>query len=118
MITLTPEAVDELKDILAKENRPDLGLRVFVSPGGCSGLSYGMALEEQQEEGDTVIEQEGVRLLVDEFSATYLTGSEIDFSKSLMGGGFSVRNPNAARTCGCGHSFDTGQDAAYARSCH
>lgn len=118
MITLTPEAVEELKNILAKEERPDLALRVFVSPGGCSGLSYGMTLEEQHEEGDTVIEQEGVRILIDEFSATYVTGSEVDYSHSLMGGGFAIRNPNAVRTCGCGHSFDAGSDAATARSCH
>lgn len=118
MITLTPQAVNELKEIIAKEERQGLGLRVFVSPGGCSGMSYGMTLEDQQEEGDLVVEQDGIRLFVDEFSVAYLGGSEIDYTDSLMGGGFAVRNPNAARTCACGHSFDTGQDQQYARSCH
>jgi iron-sulfur cluster assembly protein len=118
MITLTPAAVNELKEILAKEERQDLGLRVFVSPGGCSGMSYGMTLEDHEEEGDLVIEQDGVRLFIDEFSINYLTGSEIDYVDSLIGGGFAVRNPNAVRTCGCGHSFDTGHEGQYARSCH
>jgi iron-sulfur cluster assembly protein len=112
MITMTPEAVTQLKDFLADQGTPDHALRVFVAPGGCSGLQYGMTIDETSDEGDEVIETNGVKVLVDNFSAMYLQGAEIDFVNSLMGGGFTVRNPNAVASCACGHSFDTGDDAA------
>lgn len=112
MISMTPEAVSQLKDFLADQGTPDHALRVFVAPGGCSGLQYGMTIDESADEGDEVIETSGVKVLVDNFSAMYLQGSEIDFVNSLMGGGFTVRNPNAVAGCACGHSFDTGDDAA------
>lgn len=95
MITMTPEAVDQLKEYLQDEGTPEAMLRVFVAPGGCSGLQYGMSVEETSEEDDHVIEQDGIKLLVDQFSAMYLGGAEIDYVNSLMGGGFTVRNPNA-----------------------
>ncbi|HEV2235643.1 MAG TPA: iron-sulfur cluster assembly accessory protein, partial [Ktedonobacterales bacterium] len=91
-------------------------LRVFVAGGGCSGLQYGMTLDERQE-GDTVVELGGVRVVVDEMSAQYLAGSEIDYVDSLMGAGFTVNNPNAVSTCGCGHSFKTAGDTGEARAC-
>lgn len=117
MITITDEAVDQLHDFLADQGTPDFGLRVFVAPGGCSGLQYGMSVEEEVEDGDTVIDAKGVRLMVDEFSAMYLEGAEIDFINSLMGGGFTVRNPNAVASCACGHSFDAGANGATAQGC-
>src|SRR5919199_883217 len=104
LVMLTDHAVAELRKIIAAEGRDDLALRVFVSPGGCSGLSYGMSLEEESDEGDFTVEQEGLRILVDEFSANYVKGSQIDYVSGLMGAGFTVRNPNAKRACACGQS--------------
>ena len=116
-ITITDLAVDELKRVLVKKGNPDLALRVFVSPGGCSGLSYGMAFEDSPSDDDVVVERDGVKLVVDEVSLMYLEGSEIDYVDQLMGGGFTVYNPNAVRSCSCGHSFDTGHNADTARPC-
>jgi iron-sulfur cluster assembly protein len=117
MISITSEAAEQLKGFLDEQGTPEAGLRVFVAPGGCSGLQYGMTIEENAEEGDEVIEADGVRLMVDNFSAMYLQGAEIDFVNSLMGGGFTVRNPNAVAGCACGHSFDTGENTQTAQGC-
>ncbi len=117
LVTLTEKAVTELRKIIASEGRDDLGLRVFVSPGGCSGLNYGMSLEEQPDEGDFVVEQAGLKIFIDEFSANFVRGSQIDYVSGLMGAGFTVHNPNAKRTCACGQSFDTGNNAATAQKC-
>jgi iron-sulfur cluster assembly protein len=117
MITITNEAVSQLKSFLAEQGTPEHGLRVFVAPGGCSGLQYGMTVEESAEDGDEIIETDGVRLLVDNFSAMYLKGAEVDYVNSLMGGGFTVRNPNAVASCACGHSFDTGGNAGTSQGC-
>lgn len=111
LISMTPEAIDQLKGFLSEQGTPDHALRVFVAPGGCSGLQYGMTIDEAADEGDEIIETNGVRVFVDNFSAMYLQGAEIDFVNSLMGGGFTVKNPNAVAGCACGHSFDTGDDA-------
>ncbi|GAC1349385.1 MAG: iron-sulfur cluster insertion protein ErpA [Ktedonobacteraceae bacterium] len=118
IVTLTGAATTRVRDLLQQENDPVLGLRVFVSGGGCSGLQYGMTLDEEQE-GDAVIVQEGVKLFVDEMSVGYLTGSDIDYVDSLMGAGFVVNNPNAVSACGCGQSFKTAtqSDEGQARSC-
>ncbi len=116
MITLTEPAAKELKRLVADQERAP-ALRVFVSPGGCSGMSYGMAFDGEVQEGDQIIEHDGVRICVDEMSAMYLTGSEIDYVDQLMGGGFNINNPNAVKSCACGHSFDTGSDNDTARSC-
>jgi iron-sulfur cluster assembly protein len=118
MMTLTPRARTQVKGLLARADNPKAALRVFVSPGGCSGMSYGMTLDDQEQEGDQLIEEDGVRLVVDEMSAMYLVGSEIDYHDALMGGGFQVQNPNAVKSCACGTSFDTGKDAESARVCH
>ncbi len=118
IVTLTETAASKVRDLLQQENDPELGLRIFVSGGGCSGLQYGMTLDEEQE-GDTVVALADVKVLVDEMSVGYLTGSEVDYVDSLMGAGFVVNNPNAVSACGCGHSFktaDTGEDTQ-ARSC-
>ena len=116
-VTLSTEALVQLKSLLGKENNPELALRVFVSGGGCSGLQYGMAFDDNVRPGDAVIEHEGVRVLVDDFSAPHIRGSEIDYVDSLMGAGFTVHNPNAVHSCSCGHSFDTGDDAGAAKAC-
>ena len=114
MITISDEAVEKLREFLDDQGTPEYALRVFVAPGGCSGLQYGMTIDETAEEGDEVVETEGVRLLVDNFSSMYLQGAEIDYT--LMGG-FTVRNPSAVASCACGHSFDAGGNAPTARGC-
>jgi iron-sulfur cluster assembly protein len=116
IINMTPAAGDKVRELLAQENDPSLGLRVFVAGGGCSGLQYGMTLDEEQE-GDTVVPIGGFNVLVDEMSMGYIDGSEIDYVDSLMGAGFTVNNPNAVSSCGCGHSFKTAGGGGEARSC-
>ena len=116
IINMTPAAADKVRELLEQENDPSLGLRVFVAGGGCSGLQYGMTLDEQQE-GDTVIAISGFNVLVDEMSVGYIDGSEIDYVDSLMGAGFTVNNPNAVSSCGCGHSFKTASGGGEARGC-
>ena len=118
LITLTPRATGKLKEILAQQDRQDLALRVYVTPGGCSGFSYGMTFADAIEEGDSVAEHEGVRVVVDPMSAMYLKGSEVDFVDALMGGGFALRNPNAVSTCGCGQSFKTEGHSGTAKACN
>ncbi len=117
-ITLTQAAVDQLRQLIAKQEEPDVALRVFVTPGGCSGFNYGMALDNVVQDDDVVLDQDGVKIIVDEFSMNYLTGAEVDYVDSLMGAGFTVLNPNAVSTCSCGHSFDTGDGEGSARRCH
>jgi iron-sulfur cluster assembly accessory protein len=116
IVNMTPAAVDKVRELLTQENDPSLALRVFVAGGGCSGLQYGMTLDEEQE-GDTVIPLSGIKILVDEMSMGYIDGSEIDYVDSLMGAGFTVNNPNAVSSCGCGHSFKTASGSGEAKSC-
>jgi len=116
LATLTSTAAAKVRELLEQEGNEALGLRVFVAGGGCSGLQYGMTLDEAQD-GDEVFEAHDVRVLIDEMSAQYIGGSEIDYVDSLMGAGFTVNNPNAVSTCGCGHSFKTAGDTGQARSC-
>ena len=117
VVSMTARASDKLKEVIAKQGRDDLALRVYVTPGGCSGFSYGMTFAEGKEEDDTLIEQDGVRIVVDPMSAMYIKGSEIDFVDALMGGGFALRNPNAVSSCGCGQSFKTADHAGTAKAC-
>ena len=108
VVEITPVAAEELKSYLGKQGKADGGLRVFVSAGGCSGLSYGMVPEDKETEDDYVVTQYGAKLIVDKSSMPFIAGSLIDFqSDKLMGGGFVVKNPNAVSTCGCGESFKT-----------
>jgi iron-sulfur cluster assembly accessory protein len=108
MITLSPRAVTELKDLMSTQAKADAALRVWVAGGGCSGLSYGMALDDgAPEEGDQIFEQEGVKIYVDGLSLNYMEGSQVDFVEDSLGGGFKIENPNATSTCGCGSSFKT-----------
>ncbi|HLY27222.1 MAG TPA: iron-sulfur cluster insertion protein ErpA [Aggregatilineales bacterium] len=107
VLSVTPLAAAKIQELLVARNIPGHALRVFVAGGGCSGLQYGMSFVDQPEEFDTVIEQAGVRLVVDPTSIMYVGGATIDFVDSLMGGGFRIDNPNAVSTCGCGSSFRT-----------
>lgn len=116
VITMTSAAEDKVRELLKQENDPTLGLRIFVAGGGCSGLQYGMTLDEEQE-GDTVIAIGGFKVFVDDMSLGYITGSEVDYVDSLMGAGFTVNNPNAVSSCGCGHSFKTADGGGEARGC-
>lgn len=112
ILTMTPAAAQKVRELLTERNLPNHGLRVFVQGGGCSGLSYGMAFEENIYPQDNVVETDGIRLIIDPTSLMYMQGSEIDFVDSLMGGGFAINNPNAVSSCGCGHSFRTGEGGA------
>ena len=116
-VTLTTDAMTQLKTLLEAENNPNLGLRVFVTGGGCSGKQYGMAFDDNVRAEDQVIEADGVKVIVDEFSVQHIRGSEIDYVNSLMGAGFTVHNPNAVSSCSCGTSFDSGDDAGQAKGC-
>jgi iron-sulfur cluster insertion protein len=105
MITLTEPAQDKVKDLIAAEGVPDLALRVAVRPGGCSGFSYDMFFDTDITGDDMTIEQGGVKVVVDPSSAMLLDGATLDYKDGLQGAGFSINNPNAQRTCGCGQSF-------------
>jgi iron-sulfur cluster insertion protein len=105
MLVITEKAGAKIKDLLAAEQKPASGLRVYVSGGGCQGFQYGMTFEEQANADDTVIEAHGVRVFVDGQSAPLLSGSEVDYIDGLEGSGFSIKNPQAKSSCGCGQSF-------------
>ena len=108
MITLTPAATQEVKRLIGLEQKPNLGLRIGVKGGGCSGMSYVLAIEEAApKQYDSIFEQEGVKLLIDAKSHLYLDGTTVDFTSSVMGGGFQFSNPLAKKSCGCGSSFTT-----------
>ena len=117
LLTMTDEAKAQLRAVLEKQNKPDGALRVYVAPGGCSGFSYGMSLEDEIDPDDAVVEYDGLKVVVDEFSAQYLEGAQIDYEDSLMGGGFQVRNPNAVKSCACGQSFDSLQGGGQPKPC-
>jgi len=107
MLTLTERASEKMKAVLQEEEKPDFGLRVYVTGGGCSGYQYGMAFEEKESDEDAVFEQHGIKLFVDPYSQPMLDGTEIDYNDDLESAGFSIKNPNAKSTCGCGSSFST-----------
>jgi len=103
-VSLTEKAAEKIKLAMQKQDKAKAGLRLYVSGGGCSGFQYGLAFDDKND-GDHVIDSNGVTILVDEQSAQYIDGSEVDYVESVMGEGFQVNNPNATETCGCGHSF-------------
>jgi iron-sulfur cluster assembly protein len=111
-LTLTAAATAKAKEILGHAGKEDAAIRVYIKSGGCSGYSYGMAIDDRTLEGDTVVEDSGIRLVVDKMSLPLLAGSEVDYVENLMGGGFSINNPNATSSCGCGSSFRTDSKAA------
>jgi iron-sulfur cluster assembly protein len=114
LLTLLPGAAAKIQSLLAERNLPEHGLRVFVSGGGCSGMQYGMAIEKEAGEYDSIFESNGVKVFVDPTSMMYLSGATVDYVDNMMGGGFRIENPNAVSTCGCGHSFKTAGSAGAA----
>lgn len=106
IVTLTPRAAAEVKEILSKPENAGKNFRVYVEQGGCSGMQYGMVFDEKRD-GDFASAQLGLEVLVDAISAQYLRGTMVDFSDELSGGGFKIVNPNAKESCGCGKSFAT-----------
>lgn len=107
IMTFTDSALVKIKKIMEEEGDLGLKLRVFVSGGGCSGFQYGFTFDESSNEGDTEVVQDGVCLVIDPMSYQYLVGAEIDYQEDLTGSQFSIKNPNATTTCGCGSSFST-----------
>jgi iron-sulfur cluster insertion protein len=104
-IVFTDAAASKVGELIREEDNPNLMLRVFISGGGCSGFQYGFTFDETMEDGDSQVENQGVRLIVDPMSVQYLMGAEIDYKEDLQGAQFIIRNPNAQTTCGCGSSF-------------
>jgi iron-sulfur cluster insertion protein len=106
-INVTSSAAGKISQLLSEEQKPSAGLRVFVQGGGCSGFQYGLMIEEGQGDADSdqIFESNGVKIFVDPISVRYLGGAEVDFIDNLTGGGFTIKNPNAKTTCGCGQSF-------------
>lgn len=117
VVSLTDAAAVKLGELTKEESNPEIGLRVYVYSGGCSGYRYGMMLEDAPTDADRVLHANGVRVYVDENSIQYLQGSQIDYVDTLMGAGFTVNNPNAVSACGCGSSFRTTDDADSPRAC-
>jgi iron-sulfur cluster insertion protein len=105
LINVTEAAAGKIRELLSEEGKTESGLRVFVQGGGCSGFQYGLMIEESGGVGDQMFESNGVRLFVDPVSVSYLRGAEVDFVDTITGGGFTIKNPNATSTCGCGSSF-------------
>jgi len=104
-LVFTDSAANKVKELIVEEGNPELKLRVFVTGGGCSGFQYGFTFDEIANDDDTVMEKNGVTLLIDPMSFQYLVGAEIDYSEGLQGSQFVIKNPNATSTCGCGSSF-------------
>lgn len=104
-MVFTDSAANKVKELILEEGNPELKLRVFVTGGGCSGFQYGFTFDEVMAEDDTVMEKNGVTLLIDPMSFQYLVGAEIDYTEGLQGSQFVIKNPNATSTCGCGSSF-------------
>jgi iron-sulfur cluster insertion protein len=104
-IVFTDAAARKVQELILEERNPELKLRVYISGGGCSGFQYGFSFDEVRAEDDIAVENDGVTLLVDPLSFQYLMGAEVDYTESLQGAQFVIRNPNAATTCGCGSSF-------------
>ncbi len=104
-VVFTEAAASKVRSLIEEEGNDALMLRVFISGGGCSGFQYGFTFEENISDGDTIVDKNGVRLLIDPMSMQYLTGAEIDYTEGLEGAQFVIKNPNATTTCGCGSSF-------------
>ena len=112
LVSLTPTAAAKVKELMAEESEDALVLRVAIQGGGCSGFQYGLGFDTAPAEGDEILDLEGVRVVVDPFSAPYLQGATIDFLNGLQESGFKIDNPNAASSCGCGHSFQVEEGEA------
>lgn len=116
MVTLTASAADKLREMIADRGPDEDALRIYVKPGGCTGFSYGMALDAEKP-GDTVYTMHGVKVLIDPESLELISGSEVDYVDDLTGQGFKINNPNATSMCGCGSSFRTATQAGQPGSC-
>ena len=104
-IQVTANALNKVRSLVEEEENPNLALRVYVTGGGCSGFQYGFSFEETLDDEDTLIEKDGVKVIVDAMSYPYLVGAKVDYQEGLQGSRFTVENPNASSTCGCGSSF-------------
>jgi iron-sulfur cluster assembly accessory protein len=111
-LILTDPAVERIKALLIKEGKPDAGLRLYISGGGCAGMSYGMSIDDSLSNDDAVVRTKGVKVIVDKLSLIYLRGSKIDYVENLQTSGFQIENPNAASSCGCGLSFKATKEAS------
>jgi iron-sulfur cluster assembly protein len=109
LVTLTPSAAAKIRELMAEETDVSV-LRVAIEGGGCSGFQYGLGFDRGVQEGDHELECEGVRVVVDPFSAPYLRGSKVDYLETIQESGFKIDNPNAVASCGCGHSFQVADD--------
>src|SRR5256714_11815973 len=112
MVNVSTTAASKINELVTEEGKVGSGLRVFVQGGGCSGFQYGLMIEESGGVGDQVFESNGVRLFIDPVSISYLKGAEVDFVDTVTGGGFTIKNPNATSTCGCGQSFSVEEVSA------
>jgi iron-sulfur cluster insertion protein len=106
MLNVTENCVQKVRELIQEEGNPDLKLRVFVQGGGCSGFQYGFTFDEVQNEDDWDLDIQGIKFLVDSMSAQYLQGANIDYVEDIHGSSFTIKNPNATTTCGCGSSFN------------
>ena len=113
MLTITENAIAKIKEVIEEEGNLELKLRIFVQGGGCSGFSYGFTLDEIQNEDDFTINSHGISVLVDSMSIQYLQGAEINYIDDISGSQFTIKNPNAETTCGCGSSFSMGSHYDY-----
>lgn len=111
MISISETAAERLKDMLAQQETPDMFLRLGVAPGGCTGFSYAMGFDDKESEDDIYMNIHDMKVVVEKENLKYLNGLEIDFEESGMTGGFTIHNPNAVATCGCGSSFRTRDEA-------
>ncbi|MEC0228792.1 HesB/IscA family protein [Paenibacillus alba] len=117
MINISESATDKIKELLASEESSSLFLRLGVKAGGCSGFSYGMGFDDEQKDDDKVFDIHGLKVVVDDDSSKYLYGVEIDYTDAGMGGGFSINNPNAVASCGCGSSFKVKDEEGLVEKC-
>jgi iron-sulfur cluster assembly protein len=117
MISISESATDQIKTLLSAEETPNMFLRLSVKAGGCSGFSYGMGFDNDQSEQDKVMEFHGLKVVVDNESHKFLDGVQIDFKDSGMGGGFTIENPNAVASCGCGQSFKARDEEGLVEKC-
>ena len=118
LVSITPRAAVKARELLESRGMPEGALRVFVVGGGCSGYQYGMALAQEPEADDTLVEVEGVRILIDADSSQLIGGAEVDYVEDLMKSGFTIYNPNATSSCACGSSFQAKGGGGTPRACH
>jgi iron-sulfur cluster assembly accessory protein len=115
VVTLSPLAIERVKEFIQKDNSEANGLRIFVGQGGCSGYQYGMVLEKNAKSDDISWTESGINVYVDNQSAKLLQGAQIDFVETVQGAGFKIDNPNAVTSCGCGNSFETEGEHAHSK---